>query len=613
MLRFFLWIGIGILSAGTICRLLSWNPSQLPYQPITASSYDYIIVGAGSAGCVLANRLSENPNITVLLVEAGQPDDKLEIKIPLAHFELQKSEVDWQYLSTPQRKTCQLHQEQRSCWTSGKVLGGSSSINTMVYTRGNKEDYNRWLTVHGAEGWGWQDVLPYFKKSEDFQAKGDASYHGYGGPLTVSKSSFLTPLAQAFVNAGIELGYKESDYNGASQIGVSSTQHNIKAGTRWSTSQAFLHPVRDRPNLYVWTGKSVRSLHMDGARVLGVNLVDSNDFEGGKTELTIRANEEVILSAGTVGSAYILLLSGIGPAEHLKEAGLKVKVNLPVGKNLQDHITVPAGFTSRHLSANGRDGITRSLAESVSSLLEYFILGTGPLATTSIEAHGFFQTELEDGDNRPDVHLSFLTSNIPPNVLVKLCTDIDAVSSYLGKDFISDKDSVGAFFLSGLLHPRSRGEISLNVSGGNIFKGPVIDPNYFSHEGDVEVMVNGLKLAEQLYNTSAFDYFREKNHRLGQEAVEAPPVGSDEFWKWAIRQIAMTTYHPAGTCKMGGASDSSRVVDPRLRVVGVGNLRVVDASIMPEVTSGNTNAPVIMIAEKAADMIKEDKLKLLAN
>ena len=607
MLRHFLWLGIVVLSVSSILKLLCWNPSQLPYRPVKESSYDYIIVGAGSAGCVLANRLTETPDVSVLLIEAGGTDDKSEIQVPLAFFELQKSEVDWHYVSTPQKHTCKMHQEQRSCWTSGKVLGGSSSVNAMVYTRGNRDDYERWEELHGAEGWGWDKVFKYFKKSEDFQADGDTGYHGYGGPLAVTKSSFVTSVAHAFVDAGKELGFKDVDYNGASQIGVSLTQQTIKGGSRWSTSQAFLHPVRDRPNLFVWTAKSVRSLKFNGSYAIGVNVVDSSDFANGE-EVTILARREVILSAGAVGSAFILLLSGIGPVQHLRDAGIEIRADLPVGKNLQDHIAVPAGFVSRHLSPKSSSGITRSLAESFPSLVEYLIFGTGPLSTTSIEAHGFFQTKQKGNDSRPDIHMSILTSKTPPDILLKLCTNAKEVRHYLGEEIVNEEDYIGAYFLSGLLHPKSRGEVRLNVtSKTSIYNSPIINPNYFSHPDDVEVMLQGLRIAEQMYNTTAFEYFRDGDHRLGQEATGTNhSAGSDDFWQWVIQQLALTTYHPAGTCKMGGKLDPNRVVDPRLRVVGMKNLRVVDASVMPEVTSGNTNAPVIMIAEKAADMIKED-------
>ena len=606
-LRLFLWVGIVILAVSIVVRIWRWDPDQLPYGPVRDKAYDYIVVGAGSAGCVLANRLSENPNVTVLLVEAGEPDSKPEIHIPLAYGLLQNSEVDWQYTTAPQDNSCTIHDERKSCWPRGKVLGGTSAINAMVYTRGNKHDYDRWETIHGAEGWGWDDVFPYFKKSEDFQAEGDEGYHGYGGPLTVTKNSYVSPSSRAFLEAGKMIGYEEIDYNGASQIGFSSTQQTIKNGKRWSTAQAFLHPVRDRPNLFVLTGKSVRQLEFDGDRVTGIQVVNSKNFIHGNNDF-ISARKEVILSAGVIGSPYILLLSGIGPAEHLKEVGIQVQLDLPVGKNLQDHIMTQAAFRSQHLSSGSGLVLTTDMVSSVSSLAKYFIFGTGPLST-SVEAHGFVQSGLQDGDDpRPDLNLMYSAARAPITEVYKVCIKIDTLKQHF-QDGVLDGDvgnTVGSSFFPGLLHPKSRGEIYLNNSGNTVFNPPVIDPKYLSHPDDVEVLLRGLRIVEKMFATSAFDMFREEGFRLGDLMVSEYLTGSDEFWRDFIRKVVLTVYHPVGTCKMGGDSVPNRVVDQRLKVVGLKNLRVVDASIMPEIVSGNTNAPTIMIAEKAADMIKQD-------
>lgn len=595
-----------LLLAYVALKMWLWDPSNYPYHPVVDREFDYIIVGAGSAGCVLASRLSEVQNSTVLLIEAGGTDNKTEISIPLAYMTLQKSEVDWKSMTVPQKHSCFALESQKSCWPHGKVLGGSSSINAMVYTRGNKHDYDRWATVHGAEGWGWEDVLPYFKKSENFQADGDQEFHGHDGPLVVTKPSFLTGLGRAFVDAVKEIGFDELDYNGESQIGVSVTQRTISSkGIRQNTAKAFLHPVRYRPNLFVWTGKTVRGLEVEGDHVVAVKVVDTEDLHSGK-EIRVRARKEVILSAGAVGSPYILLLSGIGPENHLKEAGIPVKLDLPVGLNLHDHVMIPAPFLS-DLSPELGIALTRSLAESTSSLLKYMLLGTGPLSITVQESHAFLQSGLQGkGDDRPDIHMVFFPGKANPKDLPKFCVNNETAANYFGGDARSTEERVAGSILPGLLHPQSRGDVRLNKD--NPFGPPLINPNYLSHSDDVEVLLRGIRYAEKILNASAFDFIKTKGDVKLLGEIKDPPFeyASDDFWRWYIRQIPLTIYHPAGTCKMGGSGDKSRVVDVRLRVQGIKNLRVVDASIMPEVTSGNTNAPTIMIAEKAADMIKAD-------
>lgn len=591
-------------------RSSTWEPSRYPYRPVVDSEYDFIVVGAGSSGCVIANRLSEVENSTVLLIEAGSPDSYTDIHIPLAYLKLQLTDVDWQYKTVPQKQACLSMYSSQCAWPRGKVLGGTSAINAMVYTRGNKADYERWEKVHGAEGWGWDDVLPYFIKSEDFQASGgDNEFHGVGGPLTVTKPSFITGGAKALLEAAKQLGFRELDYNGKEQLGFSQSQQTVKNGMRWSTARAFLHPVRDRQNLFVWTGKSVRGLEIKGDRVQGVYVVDTEKYKSGTVTL-ISARKEVILSAGAIDSPKILLLSGIGPANHLKEAGIPLVKDLPVGKNLQDHIMIPKGYYT-DLPPTSNLSFTNTNVETLSNLANYFLFGTGPLAVSPMEAHGFVQSGLqEEGDQRPDMQMYALAAKGDLKFVKQFNYREDRIlQSPVFKRLIElDRHVVGITLVASLLHPKSVGELRLNTSGSPLDP-LLIDPKYLSHPDDMDVALKGIRLCQRLANTSAFNVFRKGELFADDETVteDCPfPFDSDDFWRCHIRHKTLTVYHPVGTCKMGWSNDHTTVVDSRLKVKGLENLRVADASIMPELVSGNTNGPSIMIGEKAADIIKED-------
>ena len=520
--------------------------------------YDYIVIGAGSAGCVVANRLTENPETTVLLLEAGGSDDKPEINIPYAAWSLQKSDVDWAYDTEPQPHL----NGRRIFWPRGKVLGGTSSINNMVYIRGHRQVYDAWCAA-GNAGWGYADVLPLFKKSEH-QERGAGDYHGQGGPLNVANLRDANPLSCAFVEAARELGFTlNDDFNGAQQEGFGFYQVTQKNGERWSTARAFLGPSRGRPNLTIITRAQATRLLLDGRRVVGVAYVQKGEVG------EVSADKEVILCGGAINSPQLLLLSGIGPAEHLRAMGLSVIVDLPgVGQNLQDHLDVAVAYQCTEPISVGT--FNRAAAE-----LEYRYFRKGPLSVNGSEAGGFLKT-------RPDLAMPDLQFHFSPGWSV---------------GFGHDRPPGHGFaFWPGLLLPESRGYLQLRSA--DPLEPPLIQPNYLTSEADQQVLVEGVKIARRLAQTEAFAPF------IGEAIKPGPEMQSEAEIRAYIRDNASTVYHPTGTCKMGPDTDPLAVVDPQLRVHGVQGLRVADASIMPTIVNGNTNAPAIMIGEKLADLIR---------
>ena len=520
---------------------------------MSGTGYDYIVVGSGSAGSVLANRLS------VLLLEAGGSDKSLFVRMPAGIGKLSTPRFNWLFDTAPQAAM----NGRRMYWPRGKLLGGSSSINAMVYMRGQSADYDHWRQL-GNTGWSYADVLPFFVKAERNERLHD-EFHGRDGPLNVAERPYSNLLSHVFIEAAQQAGIPlNPDFNGAAQLGCGMFQVTQKNGERWSVTSAYLHPAAARANLTILTKARATRVIVENGRAVGIEYVR------GRKRCTAGARQEVLLAAGAINSPQLLLLSGIGPAAELRAVGVAPVLDLPgVGKNLQDHLNVNiVQRTTRPVTLDGKGSGLASLAVA----LEFLLFKTGPGTSNIAEAGAFVVSRL--GAATPDIQYHFIPAQVVDHARTEL-------------------DGHGITLHACCLRPESRGEIRLDSA--DPLRPPVIDPRYLASDYDRKILIDGIRRGREILAAPAFKPW------LGEERLPGAANQSDAEIDAFIRATAETEYHPVGTCKMG--SDPMAVVDERLRVRGIERLRVIDASIMPTIVSGNTNAPTIMIAEKGSELV----------
>ncbi|KAL3278285.1 hypothetical protein HHI36_013619 [Cryptolaemus montrouzieri] len=559
-------------------------------------SYDFIIIGGGSGGSVVANRLSENPDSCVLLLEAGG-DETFLTDVPLMASLQGMTRFNWRNKAKRIKTACLGAVDHRCNLPRGKALGGTSVINFLIYTRGSRHDYDEWEKL-GNPGWSYNDVLPYFMKSENCTncQDIDENYHGYDGYLNIEHPGYESPMSKAFIKSGFDLGYKNVDINAKEILGVSRVQATMRHGARCSASKAFLKPIRYRDNLHI-------SLYSQVIKIL-INPITKKayavEFVKNNLKYIVRAKKEIILSAGTFNSPQLLMLSGVGPREHLEELGIPLIKDSKVGFNLQDH----TALSTMAFLVNKSITVSDTGVQNPLHILNYLWNGKGPFTIPGgAEALAFMKTKMNKrSENYPDIELVLGSGalngdfyggfrsllGIPNNVFDRVYRPV------LGQP---------AFGIAPvLMRPKSRGRVMLRSS--NPWNLPIIDPNYFENEEDLLTMVEGIKLAIKMTKSKHFQKFHTRLHKISMPGCEEHSFGTDSYWACVLRNFATSLGHQVGTCKMGPSTDENAVVDSELKVYGVDGLRVVDASIMPNVVAGHTNAVVFMIGEKASDMIK---------